>query len=57
MDVVDVTSVDILRLNQFVKCCDIHTIHTTALFCITSLHPKPSHSLNVDAVVDQKHTH
>lgn len=29
-----------LRLNQFAKCCDIHTVHTSALFCITSLHFK-----------------
>lgn len=33
-----------LRLNQFAKCCDIHTVHTAALFCITSLHFKPFHS-------------
>lgn len=38
------------RVKQFVKYCDIHTVHTAPLCCITSLHLKPSHSLNEAAV-------
>lgn len=44
------------RLSQFFETlCDVRTVHPAALFCITSSHLTPPHSLTVDAVFRPTH--